>query len=263
MRNELNQKPHLILVFLPTLCFVDIMFLIQAKLQPAKRERLASDTAKQLNGFDQVNYPTWESILTQIDQRMPTGACLILDEFPLPRIEQSRTPSVIQRLLDTNRIQNLHIILCGSSQRMMLNLAMGANEPLYGRSQLIMKVRPLECGWIRKALKYDSRTSIEAYSILGGTPPLLGTRSKLRFNRGLYQGTHSRSRRHPPRRDAKTPTRRSERLFPGDFAALPHRKRLPSTFGIRVSTRQARYAIDASDKQSRGAWIRSTRNPLR
>ncbi|MBT5816416.1 MAG: ATP-binding protein [Opitutales bacterium] len=148
----------------------DLYFLADKQGSALQRERLASDTAKRLDGFDQVSYPTWESILTQIDQRMPSGACLILDEFPYLVSNSSELPSVIQRLLDTNRLQNLHIILCGSSQRMMLNLAMGANEPLYGRSQLIMKVRPLECGWIRKALKYDSQTSIEAYSILGGTP---------------------------------------------------------------------------------------------
>lgn len=53
---------------------------------------------------------------------------------------------------------------------MMLNLAMGASEPLYGRSQLVLKLRPLECGWIRKALSFDSVASIEAFATLDGAP---------------------------------------------------------------------------------------------
>ena len=93
-----------------------------------------------------------------------------MDEFPYLVSTSPELPSVIQRLLDTNQLKNLHLILCGSSQRMMLNLTMGAAEPLYGRSQLILKVRPLECGWIRKALKFESQKAIEAYSVLGGTP---------------------------------------------------------------------------------------------
>jgi AAA+ ATPase superfamily predicted ATPase len=148
----------------------DIYFLADKQDPSLQRERLAGDTAQLLEGFDQALYPSWESIITQIDQRMPQGSCLILDEFPYLASNSKEISSVIQRLIDTHRLQNIHIILCGSSQRMMLNLAMGANEPLYGRSHLILKIRPLECGWIRKAFKFDSQKAIEAYSILGGTP---------------------------------------------------------------------------------------------
>ena len=148
----------------------DLYFLADKQNAALQRERLAGDASKLLDGFDQVRYPSWESILSLIDRRMPKGACLILDEFPYLVSTSPELPSVIQRLLDADKLENLHLILCGSSQRMMLNLAMGAAEPLYGRCQLILKVRPLECGWIRKALGFSSQKAIEAYSILGGTP---------------------------------------------------------------------------------------------
>ena len=148
----------------------DLFFLADKQNANLQRERLAADASRFLNGFDQARYPSWESIISQIDRRMPKGACLILDEFPYLVGTSPELPSVIQRLLDIRILENLHLILCGSSQRMMLNLAMGAAEPLYGRCQLILKVRPLECGWIRKALRFDSQKAIEAYSVLGGTP---------------------------------------------------------------------------------------------
>ena len=148
----------------------DLYFLADKQNATLQRERLAADASRLLHGFGQVRYPSWEIIISQIDQRMPKGACLILDEFPYLVGTSPELPSVIQRLLDVRILENLHLILCGSSQRMMLNLAMGAAEPLYGRCQLILKVRPLECGWIRKALRFDSQKAVEAYSILGGTP---------------------------------------------------------------------------------------------
>ena len=148
----------------------DLYFLADKQSPILQRQRLANDAALLMEGFDQARYPSWESILTQIDLRMPQGSCLVLDEFPYLASNSPELPSVIQRLLDTARLKNIHLILCGSSQRMMLNLAMGATEPLYGRSQLLMKIRPLETGWIRKALTLDSREAIEAFSILGGTP---------------------------------------------------------------------------------------------
>lgn len=148
----------------------DLYFLADKQDATLQRERLAQDAALLLEGFDQAQYPSWESIISNLDRRMPQGSCLILDEFPYLASNSPELPSVIQRLLDTSRLKNIHLILCGSSQRMMLNLAMGAAEPLYGRSQLLMKIRPLECGWIRKALSYNAQSSIEAYATLGGTP---------------------------------------------------------------------------------------------
>ncbi|MDQ8205635.1 ATP-binding protein [Pelagicoccus sp. SDUM812003] len=148
----------------------DLYFLADKQDPTLQRERLARDVALRFDGFDQVQYPSWESILTQVDGRMSQGSCLILDEFPYLAATSPELPSVIQRLLDTRRLKNTHLILCGSSQRMMLNLAMGAAEPLYGRSQLFMKIRPLECGWITKALSFDANDSITAYATLGGTP---------------------------------------------------------------------------------------------
>ncbi|MBT3479911.1 MAG: ATP-binding protein, partial [Opitutales bacterium] len=37
----------------------DLYFLADKQGSALQRERLASDTAKRLDGFDQVSYPTW------------------------------------------------------------------------------------------------------------------------------------------------------------------------------------------------------------
>lgn len=148
----------------------DLYFLADRQDPVLQRIRLAQDAAALISGFNQASYPSWEAIIAQLDQRMAKGACLIIDEFPYLAANSPELPSVIQRLLDIGALKNIHLILCGSSQRMMTNLAMGANEPLYGRSRLVLKTRPLPCGWIRKALRYNNETSIEAYAALGGTP---------------------------------------------------------------------------------------------
>lgn len=53
---------------------------------------------------------------------------------------------------------------------MMQGLVLDSTAPLYGRAMEIIKLRPLEPGWLVDALGFDAIKTVEAYSIWGGVP---------------------------------------------------------------------------------------------
>lgn len=139
-----------------------------------QRANLAHDIAGHLPGFDAAIYPTWQSLFSAFFSRIapPADGCpatLIIDEFPyLVQLDPS-LPSIIQRFYDTEQL-GTHLILCGSSQRMMHGLVLDSTAPLYGRTAVILKIRPLEAGWIRPALEVDGIDALKAYAVWGGIP---------------------------------------------------------------------------------------------
>jgi uncharacterized protein len=65
----------------------------------------------------------------------------------------------------------VHLVLAGSSQRMMQGLILERSAPLFGRASEILKIRPLAAGWIADALCLDdARAAVEAYALWGGVP---------------------------------------------------------------------------------------------
>ncbi|MDH3217080.1 MAG: helix-turn-helix domain-containing protein, partial [Candidatus Krumholzibacteria bacterium] len=79
--------------------------------------------------------------------------------------------SLIQKLVDQNRSKRVHLIISGSSQRMMQGLVLDGSAPLYGRAQEIIHVGPLGAAWIRKAFKTTRPLELLAiYSLWGGVP---------------------------------------------------------------------------------------------
>ena len=63
------------------------------------------------------------------------------------------------------------MVLCGSSQRMMHGLVLDASAPLYGRAREILRIQPLEFGWLTDAFpRKTSRELLEAYAMFGGIP---------------------------------------------------------------------------------------------
>jgi len=50
-----------------------------------------------MNGFNQVIYPSWESLLNALNDRGNREMCLILDEFPYLVQSSPELPSVIQK----------------------------------------------------------------------------------------------------------------------------------------------------------------------
>ena len=138
---------------------------------PLQREAMARAISRILPDFNKVQYPSWSVLLERWWSDASAGSVLIIDEFPYLVKTSPELPSLIQRLLDQYKTKALHLIVCGSSQRMMHGLVLDGAAPLYGRAQEIIKITPLKAGWIGDALSLNRPMDmIEAYSAFGGIP---------------------------------------------------------------------------------------------
>ncbi len=136
-----------------------------------QRAALAAEIARLLPGFDRVVYPDWDALLSRVWEQVPSGSVLTIDELPALVTVAPEIPSLLQKRVDSPTAGGPHLVLAGSSQRMMQGLILDRNAPLYGRAIEILKVEPLACGWIRRALRLkDDREAIEAYAVWGGIP---------------------------------------------------------------------------------------------
>jgi AAA+ ATPase superfamily predicted ATPase len=96
---------------------------------------------------------------------------LALDEFPALVYAARALPSLLQKRVDRPARGRLHVVLTGSSQRMMQGLVLDRAAPLYGRAQEILEIGPLRAGWIQRALPLnDPARAVEAYAVWGGIP---------------------------------------------------------------------------------------------
>lgn len=148
-----------------------VYYVADQRSAPLQRQSLAWAIAARIPGFDQVEYPDWESLLARWFRESPERGVLALDELPYLVSASPELPSVLQKLIDLHSRRRQHLIICGSSQRMMQGLVLDANAPLYGRAHEILEITPLPAGWIRRALELTSaRQALEAWSIWGGIP---------------------------------------------------------------------------------------------
>ncbi|MBD5358154.1 MAG: hypothetical protein HDR88_14365 [Bacteroides sp.] len=81
----------------------------------------------------------------------------------------SELPSILQRLIDSKSLK-FNVVICGSSQRMMQNMILSQSEPLFGRANAIIDVRPIPISYLKEALHLDAISTIEEYSVWGGVP---------------------------------------------------------------------------------------------
>lgn len=152
--------------------------------EPAlQRASLAAHIARRLPGFDRAVYPEWDALLDRFWTEAPPATVLALDEFPALASAAPELPSLLQKRLDQRPSGRIHLVLSGSSQRMMQGLVLDRSAPLYGRAQEILKIGPLPPGWIQDALELRAATAaIDAYAVWGGIPrywELAGTRGPL------------------------------------------------------------------------------------
>ena len=135
-----------------------------------QRAAFALEIGRLLPGFGDVAYPDWDALLLRLFRDAKKGMVVAVDELPSLVVSAPEIPSLLQKQLDrgTNRV---HLILAGSSQRMMQGLVLDRNAPLFGRAIEVVRIAPLEVGWIRTALRLpDDRRAIEAYAVWGGIP---------------------------------------------------------------------------------------------
>jgi AAA+ ATPase superfamily predicted ATPase len=136
-----------------------------------QRASLATEIGRLLPGFDRVTYPDWDALLARWWQEARPGTVLALDEFPSLVAVGRELPSLLQKYLDRETDRGIHLLLSGSSQRMMQGLVLDRTAPLFGRASEILKISPLPAGWIEEALHLRSpERVVEAYAVWGGTP---------------------------------------------------------------------------------------------
>jgi uncharacterized protein len=148
----------------------DVYFMAQQTEATIQRSQMASAIAEKLIGFDKVVYPDWESLFFNLNQVLKETVTICIDEFPYLVKSDPGLPSVLQKIIDTKLNSHYNMILCGSSQQMMHGLILDSSAPLYGRANAIMKIQPLESGWIQEALACTAQQAIEEYSVWGGIP---------------------------------------------------------------------------------------------
>ena len=150
-----------------------ILYVGDEREDTLQRADLAAEIARLLPGFDQAIYPEWNALFQRFWADARKGTTLVLDEFPSLVQVSPELPSILQKYIDQKTERGVHLVLAGSSQRMMQGLVLDHSAPLYGRSAEILKISPLMPFWIRKALRISEREddlAVEAYSVWGGIP---------------------------------------------------------------------------------------------
>lgn len=108
---------------------------------------------------------------------------IIIDEFPYIAKEDPSVKSALQTIVDRKwkNMNNVLLILCGSSVSFMINDVMGASSPLHGRATHEYELLPFDYTITKKF--YPTMSNVDriiSYGILGGIPLYL-----LSFNDNL------------------------------------------------------------------------------
>lgn len=136
-----------------------------------QRRSLAAAIVDLIEGFDRVEYPDWDALLDRWWREAPPGALLVLDEFPSMVGTAPELPSLLQKRFDQHAARPVHLVLCGSSQRMMQGLVLDSHAPLYGRAREIIEVLPLDVAWLSAAFGVDRpRDVLQSFAVWGGVP---------------------------------------------------------------------------------------------
>ncbi len=148
----------------------DIYFMAQQSDESVLLAQMAHVIGEKIPGFDELVYPDWQSIFTNLDNIIKDQITICIDEFPYLVKSSPQLPSLIQKIVDQKKERKYDLVLCGSSQQMMQGLVLDSSAPLYGRANEILNVLPLKAGLIQEALQCTSIQAIEEYAVWGGVP---------------------------------------------------------------------------------------------
>jgi AAA+ ATPase superfamily predicted ATPase len=166
----------------------DLYFMAQQADEAVQRAQLATTIGEQIPGFDKLTYPDWESLFLQLNNLLRKTICICLDEFPYLVKSSPGLPSTIQKIVDTVTNRKFHILLCGSSQQMMQGFALDSSSPIYGRADEILKITPLEAGWLPDALNCSPVQAVSEFAVWGGVPRYWELRSEINsFKQAIIQ----------------------------------------------------------------------------
>lgn len=147
----------------------DIYFLADKTSEPSQRQLISATIDMTIEGFATANYPTWESLLLSLNRSIDHRITVCLDEFPYLVKSSPALPSIIQKLLDDKKLK-YDLIICGSSQQMMQGFVLDSKEPLYGRADEIIKMKPIAPAFVSQALRCDAAQAVREYAVWGGVP---------------------------------------------------------------------------------------------
>lgn len=114
---------------------------------------------------------SWQELFELLDLTREK-IILCIDEFPYLVSSDLSLPSVLQRWLDHRKNPDIMLIIAGSSQRMMHEIFLSRNAPLYGRAEKILHIMPMKYTAFCKALniKPDSPSAFNLFALVGGIP---------------------------------------------------------------------------------------------
>jgi len=119
--------------------------------------------------FSEMEFNTWDNLLSTFNELCSPGCTLVLDEFPYLVKSCRSLPSTLQRFIDSKHLR-FNLIICGSSQRMMQKLVLDASEPLYGRADERMRLSPIDLPHWKDAFHLTAVDAIKEYAVWGGVP---------------------------------------------------------------------------------------------
>lgn len=166
----------------------DIYYMAGDFVDAVQREMLKNQLAEKFPEIALAAYPTWEDLLKMLNRFSTSQFTLCLDEFPYMVKHSPELPSTIQRLIDSKSLK-FNVVICGSSQRMMQNMILSQSEPLFGRANAIIDVRPISISYLKEALGLDAVSTIEEYSVWGGVPRYWELREEYSNLRDAINGT--------------------------------------------------------------------------
>ena len=155
-----------------------VYFTADLREKPMQIAALSQQISTLVPGFGDVTYPDWEAILMSFKRAVSHHAVLCLDEFPYLVKNSPELPSIIQKILDHPEPLPFAFILCGSAQQMMQGIAIDSQSPLYGRSDEILRIRPMEMPVLSDYLGTNPMEAVEEYSVWGGVPRYWEIRKK-------------------------------------------------------------------------------------
>ncbi len=114
---------------------------------------------------------SWSQFFKLLKTVSPPWA-LCLDEFQYLVQSAPELPSQLQKFTDHSLPSDCLIALAGSSQSMMHSLVMDSTQPLFGRSDLVLNVKPMGYRDFCEALDYNPLEihSILLFTLTGGLP---------------------------------------------------------------------------------------------
>ena len=160
----------------------DIYFTADQRERPLQIAAFSHAVAAYISDFSDVIYPDWETCLRVLASRISERTnglsgtddngkrAIFIDEFPYLVKNSPDLPRVIQKLFDRREELAFHLVLCGSSQKMMHDLVIDSRAPLYGRANEIIRLSPMHIFWLKEILGCDTVQAVLEYSVWGGIP---------------------------------------------------------------------------------------------